>query len=80
MIIDPEHNSKDLKTWIQQPAGDDFQKEFEEQVKARWDNFLDAYSSHQKSQSEITLKLLKRKAIELELVDSTFHFDLDSQR
>lgn len=48
-----------------------------EELKHKQDDFLDTYSLYMHYQSEFAKNLVKRKAIELEVLDPTFDFDID---
>ncbi len=47
-----------------------------EELKHKQDDFLDVYSVYLKAHNEFTKNLLKRKAIELEVIDPTFDFEI----
>lgn len=48
-----------------------------EELKHKQDDFLDIYSVYLKVHTEFTKNVLRRKAIELEVIDPTFEFDID---
>ena len=47
-----------------------------EELKSKQDDFLDTYAVYLKIQNEFTKNLVQRKAIELEVIDPTFEFDI----
>ncbi len=48
-----------------------------EELKHKQDDFLDVYSVYLNYQSEFARNMVKRKAIELEVLDPTFDFEID---
>ncbi|MFC1808494.1 hypothetical protein ACFL3D_00025 [Candidatus Omnitrophota bacterium] len=48
-----------------------------EELKHKQDDFLDVYSMYLHAHSEFAKSLLERKAIELEIIDPTFDFELE---
>jgi hypothetical protein len=47
-----------------------------EELKHKQDDFLDVYSMYMKVHSEFAKNILKRKVIELEVIDPTFDFEI----
>lgn len=49
----------------------------EEELRVRQNDFLDVYSMYLSVHTSFAKNLLKRKAIELEVLDPSFEFDID---
>jgi hypothetical protein len=57
-------------------AFEDDEATYLEELKHKQDDFLDVYSMYLKVHSEFAKNILKRKVIELEVIDPTFDFEL----
>lgn len=55
----------------------DMQSKTENEVKEKFDSFLDSYSFYLKKKSLLSKKILERKVIELELIDPNFDFNIE---
>lgn len=51
--------------------------QYEHELKQKQDDFLDVYSVYLHVQDNLTRSTLKRKALELEILDPSFEFHLD---
>ena len=49
----------------------------ENEIHKKFDSFLDSYSLYMADKSFLPKSILKRKIIELELIDPSFDFELD---
>ena len=57
-------------------AFEDDEATYLEELKHKKDDFFDVYSMYLKVHSEFAKNILKRKVIELEVIDPTFDFEL----
>lgn len=55
----------------------DLEAEHELEVKQKLDEFLDTYGVYLNTQNDFNKNMLKRKTIELEVLDPDFQFDIE---